>query len=1380
MKRLAFVSLAALAWADLAAAQTTDITPDTAPQVSLGTTISQTGNVHTIDGGTRAGNNLFHSFQTFSLGTGHIARWTHSSGNPVSIANVINRVTGGDPSHIFGELDSTGLPHANFFFINPAGIVFGAGAQVNVPAAAHFSTASELRFESGPAFSVATPGGSTLSVAAPQAFGFIGGEGNLIIEESGVDFLPNRGELSLSATGIGIFDTGIITSGLTLTATGGALVVGLDGRSDAAATGTVLLSESALIGVPAPSRAGHVQVLGGNVMVSGGGLGTVSTPTLDGGSIFISADTLEIDNVAMISTFSESDRRAGNVFVSARAIGIFGDSAILSRVNGAGEAGSIDLSAQDIWIDDSRVASESYGSAGAAFIGISAQTSLTLMNNASIGSDSADSGGAGAIIIETPDLLIINGSSISSDSLGSGDAGQIFVTAERMRLLTDSSVSSDALGSGTAGGVQLLVNDVEIGDVSYVSSDSFGDARFGGGVLVEAANISLWGFSYISADALGEGDGGLVLINATGTVDVGTFSSITSSANGAGWAGDIVIAAGNVLISDGSRVASESYGDGNGGYVGITAVDAVEISDFSSVTSNSRGSGWAGNVEIAASTVRIFDSNTASESFGNGDGGSIQITATDAVEISNASIRSNAWGSGWAGGIFIAGNQVIAQNSAVESQAIGTGNAGSIDIEANDLILNETYLTTDVSGEGFSGGIDVRAANNIYAEASTITANRGFIDLTAGNRLDLIGSHLLADSFGSGEQPGGAIYLTAGDLVIDGTAITADNFAAGDFTDVTGLISIRAARSLNVFNSVVKLETYGAGAGGNLSLFAPNVLLSGSLLSSSTYGSGNAGDVFIGAEAQLAVQSSTVSSLTNDAGHAGFIDLRAPALTLASSFVTSSTGFFADADAGFIFINADTLSIAGSELETNTSGPGDAGYISIRANRVDVADSRIASDTYANGQAGGVFIVVAQQMNAGPQTTISSDTYGAGHAGDVSIDTARLTITGGELGLTYITSDSLGSGNAGNVLIAASESLRVSEFAFISSDAYLSGNAGFVEIDAGDVIIESGGRITSRAMANSTGHAGQVFIISNTLDVNSGGSVSSSTEGAGDAGGVLIDTGRLRIDDGSVSSSAALGASGASGGLSIIAGESVTLVNSGRIETQSTNANPAGFISIYTPELLVSGVGSAIGSENSSPGGGDAGFIHIETSGADARGVTILEGGRITTNSAFGEAGNITLEMAPTSVLLLQGRSMPGVIETSSGPGTGGVITIRSPLAIVMNGGSILALGQSGGANVDIDTPYYITSSDRVNRLEVDGNLVFANAIYDVSAGIVNPDLSVLDASGVLRGQCPAMRSTGQLSQLTLRPIGPYAPRLPESPPPPDTGPGGLVPGGCL
>ena len=109
---------------------------------------------------------------------------------------------------IDGMLDSTALPKAAFWFINPAGIVFGPGASVDVPAAAYFSTAQRIAFGDGRVLNAATPTGSTLSMAAPSAFGFLGGQGDITIDglaassTPGPIFLFAAANLTISNTGI--------------------------------------------------------------------------------------------------------------------------------------------------------------------------------------------------------------------------------------------------------------------------------------------------------------------------------------------------------------------------------------------------------------------------------------------------------------------------------------------------------------------------------------------------------------------------------------------------------------------------------------------------------------------------------------------------------------------------------------------------------------------------------------------------------------------------------------------------------------------------------------------------------------------------------------------------------------------------------------------------------------------------------------------------------------------------------------------------------------------------------------------------------------------------------------------------------------------------
>jgi filamentous hemagglutinin family protein len=168
----------------------------TATPQDAGTVVqSATGNPQqlNITGGTQAGSNLFHSFGQFGLSAGQTANF---QSNP-AIQNILGRVTGGSPSLINGRLQVTGGP-SNLFLVNPAGILFGPGASLNIPAAFTATTANGVGFGNGwfnasgannysqllgspsqLAFTTLTPGSivnsGNLSVGAGQSLSLVGG-----------------------------------------------------------------------------------------------------------------------------------------------------------------------------------------------------------------------------------------------------------------------------------------------------------------------------------------------------------------------------------------------------------------------------------------------------------------------------------------------------------------------------------------------------------------------------------------------------------------------------------------------------------------------------------------------------------------------------------------------------------------------------------------------------------------------------------------------------------------------------------------------------------------------------------------------------------------------------------------------------------------------------------------------------------------------------------------------------------------------------------------------------------------------------------------------------------------------------------------------------
>ncbi len=135
-----------------------------------GTQIIPDGDRLDIDGGRLSGDgqNLFHSFDRFDLNSGETANFLTSP----EIQNVLGRI-GGETSQINGLLQLTGSS-ANLYLLNPAGILFGANAQLNLPASFFATSATAVTFNNGIFNLLDSPDYQTLT-GAPTGFQFNGG-----------------------------------------------------------------------------------------------------------------------------------------------------------------------------------------------------------------------------------------------------------------------------------------------------------------------------------------------------------------------------------------------------------------------------------------------------------------------------------------------------------------------------------------------------------------------------------------------------------------------------------------------------------------------------------------------------------------------------------------------------------------------------------------------------------------------------------------------------------------------------------------------------------------------------------------------------------------------------------------------------------------------------------------------------------------------------------------------------------------------------------------------------------------------------------------------------------------------------------------------------
>ena len=1031
---------------------------------TVNTQVTQDGNVAEITGGEARGSNLFHSFQDFSVPTNNEAFFNNAD----SISNIFSRVTGGNISNIDGLIRAN---DTNLFLINPAGILFGGNARLDLGGSFYGSTADSILFEDGQFSAVDNLQQPVLTINAPIGLNFRDNPGDIVNNNGSLTVSPGN-NISLIGGNIN-FDGGIIT------APGGRVELG--GLS---AAGTISFDETISFSFPEAVERADISLTNQAVVdVRAGGGGFIN---LNGRNVTLSEQSELFAGIA--ENMGSPDAQAGDITINAtesvRLVGQpresiltdnsdFGQIAQITETNNAtGIRNNVGLSA--VRRSDRTTPSNAVGNGGNITIDT---PTLELSNLSVIDTGVFGQGNGGDIAINASEVISNQGifstevRGIDTDTIreqGSGDAGDISIDTESLSLsdatLILTNVSSEA--PANAGDVNIQVSDTFVQNTDSFILTQLG-RRNSMGSVGSAGDINITAGSYeISERGTLPEEGSLPALES----DVSTGST--------GDAGNITIDVENNFSIAGNLILTQVQTDavGNGGDINITA-GTFEASDGSLILADIRGMGNAGSININADETIFLNGNGTTiltelgETVG-GNAGNIDIAANAVIVGNNANITARTRGQGNAGDITITTNGAIdAISLSNEARIISTvegdasGNGGNISLETGELNLtNDSEIIADTTGKGDAGNIkidvmggDINLNNSTQIQSQTrgsAEGNAGNITIeTDGSLFSTNGNLILADSQAQGD--GGSIIINAGEqILLEG--LSEDGFSS---QIVVGL----SRESSN-------------GTGGTIEINAGELVLDdvASITSDTVSGSmGNAGNVTIDVNNLRLSENSLINVFTANDFNGGAITINAQTLDLASGGkILAATD--AGGDAGNINLNISDRITIDNSIESSVPFVF-FGSNSQLLNNLQSSPSGIYADTTENSTGNGGNINIGILPEQRPQDFIISnngqiivDSDGTGSGGSIFLGSQALELDNGSI------SASTQAGFGGTIILQITEDITLRDNSFISAQAFGNADGGNLTIDTDFIVAFPSNGTGSDLIATADGGTGGV------------------------------------------------------------------------------------------------------------------------------------------------------------------------------------------------------------------------------------------------------------------------------------------------------------------
>jgi filamentous hemagglutinin family protein len=954
--------------------------PITAAADETGTVVTQNGNQLDISGGSLSGDgaNLFQSFQQFNLDAGQIANFLS---NP-SIQNILGRVVGGDSSYINGLIQVTG-GNSNLFLMNPAGIVFGSGANLNVPAAFTATTANGIGFGNNWFNATGVNDYSTL-VGTPSVFAFTMNQPGAIV---------NAGNLAVSQGQDLTLLGGTVVSSGQLKAPGGQITV-------AAVPGENLVRLSQ----PGHLLSLEIQPLApATSQPSNWTLPIVALPQLLAGGNGGSATGIIVNNNGqVVLTGSGIGVESGDVI----ARGLQAQKATLSANHNLTlveselrTTGDLNLLARDtVRVRDS-VANPFLAQAGG---------NLTLQGNQAVDIFALNHPASG--FFSGRDMILRSANAVGGDAhywAGGnfrieqldGSLGNLFSPYDPIIASGNDVELGGYTGASLhilAGGRVRITGDVTIDNVDAARSISpgalapYNDPAFTTVTLSDGTTISIDGSNRPTLDiraginwaSLPGGLPGAINLFTPPNPDPNpTFGTGATNAN-IEITGNIDITQPNGLIfltTQYNRNSNLLGGDitvtgniftnssnGNAGSVILDAVGNISTGTIraTSVTTTQEKGGTitlnaGGNITVTGSILSFSAS---------GDGGDISLKATGDILINCTSqifcVESFASGDanieplGNSGNIIFTSRQggITVNGASLNSYNPGTGTPGNITLSAlDDIIISGLDASTDQPGVA-SGTITVTStAGAIDSRGGTITTNSEADN--GGNIILIAANNIITGDIGSnGVEGGGDITLKSSNGSINTSAGTLNSSSPNGNS---GAINLDA--DADIFTGLIQSQ------GGNVTLISRNGGINTTADTIDSSAGSNPGNIILDANGDIITGNLFADAVSPKPGsiritsHNGAINTSAGSLSAQSGVGTGNT------------ITLDAV----KDITTGSIFTGEGGDISLTSSIgiIDTTAGTLRSSS-GNGSGGGITLDTEGDINVGQLDSSSGNSRG--------------------------------------------------------------------------------------------------------------------------------------------------------------------------------------------------------------------------------------------------------------------------------------------------------------------------------------------------------------------------------------------------------------------